>query len=116
MITDWKKKKVALLGFGVEGLETLRFLHKKGADVWILDKKQKEKFDQNLITQAEEFGVHFSLGETYLETLTEYEVIVRSPGVKRLLPELVAAEQQGVSITSHTKLFFDLCPCPIIGV
>ncbi len=116
MITDWKKKKVALLGFGVEGLETLRFLQKKGADVWVLDRKQKEQFDQNLITQAEELGASLSLGEKYLESLTEDEIIVRSPGVKRLLPELVAAEQQGVSITSHTKLFFDLCPCPIIGV
>jgi UDP-N-acetylmuramoylalanine--D-glutamate ligase len=36
--------------------------------------------------------------------------------VRRLSPELIRAEKNGVIITSQTKLFFDLCPCPIIGV
>ena len=51
-----------------------------------------------------------------LEHLTDYDVIFRSPGVRRLTPELVDAEKNDVTITSQTKLFFDLCPCPIIGV
>ncbi|SRR6266568_2491475 len=116
MITDWHKKKVAILGFGIEGLASAEFVQKNGAEVWILDRKQKENLDHNLVTQAEKNGAHFDLGKSYLENLDTYEVIVRSPGVKRLLPELLAAEKQGVAITSQTKLFFDLCPCPIIGV
>ena len=43
MITDWQKKKVAILGFGIEGLSSAQFLREKGAGVWILDRKQKEK-------------------------------------------------------------------------
>jgi len=116
MITDWEKKKVAVLGLGVEGTSILPFLKKSGASVWILDRKQKDNIDHNFITQAEEFGVEFQLGKNYLENLTDFDVIIRSPGVRRLLPELIEAEKKGVEITSQTKLFFDLCPCPIIGV
>lgn len=116
MITNWQKKKVAILGFGVEGLASLHYLQKQGASVWVLDRKQKEDLDQDLITQAEQLGADFHLGRNYLQDLTVYDVIVRSPGVKRLTPELLEAEKAGVIITSQTKLFFDLCPCPIIGV
>ena len=116
MITDWQKKKVAILGFGIEGLTSAQFLQKKGADVWILDRKQKENLDQNLVTQAEEFGAAVCFGKNYLDNLADYDVIIRSPGVRSLLPELLAAEKKGVTITSQTKIFFDLCPCPIIGV
>lgn len=116
MITDWKNKKVAILGFGIEGLAVLKFLEKKGASVWILDRRQKENLDQDSISQAEQLGAQFTLGKEYLENLSAFDIIVRSPGVRRLLPELLVAEKAGVTITSQTKIFFDLCPCPIIGV
>lgn len=116
MVTDWKNKKVAILGLGVEGLETLRFLTKKGASVWILDRKQKDVIDQNYISKSEEFNPHFILGKEYLDNLTDFDIIFRSPGVRRLLPEILQAEEKGVEITSQTKVFFDLCPCTIIGV
>ena len=116
MITDWQNKKVAILGFGIEGLASAQFLHKKGASVWILDRKQKENLDQDLVTQVEQLGAQFILGKMYLDQLKDFDVIIRSPGVRRLLPEIVAAEKHGVTVTSQIKLFFDLCPCPIIGV
>jgi UDP-N-acetylmuramoylalanine--D-glutamate ligase len=116
MINNWQNKTVAILGFGIEGMETLRFLQKEGASVWILDKRQKEQFDHDLITEAERLEAHFSFGKDYLNDLTNYDIIIRSPGVRYFLPELVAAKERGVVVTSHTSLFFDLCPCPIIGV
>src|ERR1700722_3822868 len=116
MIIDWQKKKVAVLGLGIEGTSILPFLKKSGAFIYILDKRQKEDIEQDFITQAERFGAQFRLGKNYLEDLTDFDVIIRSPGIRRLLPELTEAEKKGVVITSQTKLFFDLCPCPIIGI
>src|SRR6185503_19181733 len=132
MINDWENnpsessgqgpsatlraRKVAILGLGVEGLVSLRFLANKGANVWIVDRKKKEDIDQELLAEAEAFGAQFILGENYLTGLKQFDVIIRSPGIKRLTPELLDAEKNGVVITSQTKLFFDLCPCPIIGV
>ncbi len=115
-ITNWQKKKVAVLGLGVEGIATIEFLTKKGASVWVLDRKQSENIDHNLITKIKEFGAQLVLGKDYLNNLTDYDAVFRSPGVRRLSPELAEAEKQGVMITSQIKLFFDLCPCAIIGV
>ncbi|MGI0001746.1 MAG: UDP-N-acetylmuramoyl-L-alanine--D-glutamate ligase, partial [Nitrososphaeraceae archaeon] len=109
-------KKIAVLGLGVEGLATARFLHKNGITFYVLDRKEKDAIEQKIITEILEMGGQFHLGENYLENLTEYDVIVRSPGIRRLTPELLAAEKAGIVITSHTKLFFDLCPGKIIGV
>lgn len=116
MKIDWKNKKVAILGYGVEAMATLKYLQKKCEPIWILDQKQKEYIDQNYLTYAEQLGVRMELGTHYLKTLNDFDIIIRSPGVRRLLPELLQAELAGVMITSQTKLFFAECPCPIIGV
>lgn len=92
---NFNNKKIAVLGAGVEGLSSAAWLKKHGAKVTVLDKKQ---------------------GEHYLNGLDQYEMIVRSPGVRLNLPEIEAARKAGVTITSQTKLFFDLSPAKIIGV
>ena len=48
--------------------------------------------------------------------LIGYYAVFRSPGFHPKIPQLVKAKENGVEITSATKLFFDLCPCPIVGV
>src|SRR3989344_3698851 len=50
--------------------------------------------------------------EKPFEDLDRYDLIVRSPGVH--FDKLKKADAS--KITSQTKLFFDLCPCEIIGV
>lgn len=92
---DYKEKKVAILGYGIEGQDAEAYLKAEGAEVDILD----QKFDPN-----------------YLKNLKIYDVIVRSPGVYRFLPELLEAEKNGVVITSAIKIFFENCPAKIIGV
>mgnify|MGYP001606461292 CR=1 FL=1 len=86
----FKNKRIAVWE-GIEGLSSAKYLKGKGAKVTILDRKD---------------------GEDYLKNLNQYDFIVRSPGVK---PNLLKDVNQA-KITSQTKLFFDLCPCPIIGV
>ncbi|MFH1863982.1 MAG: UDP-N-acetylmuramoyl-L-alanine--D-glutamate ligase [bacterium] len=87
--------KVAILGYGLEGQDAEKYFKNLGEDITILDKK----FDEN-----------------YLDNLNKFDVIVRSPGVYRYLPEIVRAEKEGVKITSAIKIFFDKCPAKVIGV
>ena len=86
-------KKVAILGWGVDTQDVEPWLKKQGYQVTILDEKDRP------------FG-----------DLTKYDMLVRSPGVYRYRPEIVAAEKKVVEVTSKTKIFFDLCPAKIIGV
>lgn len=116
MITDWQNKKVAILGFGSEGISTSKFLKNKGAAITVLDRRGKEEIESEYLDDAENLGVQFVLGEKYLLDLTKFEIIIRTPGFYRNDQKLIEAEKHGVVVTSQTKIFFDLCPCPIIGV
>jgi UDP-N-acetylmuramoylalanine--D-glutamate ligase len=111
-IHELKGKHVAVLGMGVEGYASALYLAKLGAKVAVLDKREDLEKPQELLT----LGVTFLLGPNYLKKLSGVETIVRSPGIKRNLPEIVAAEAKGVQVTSQTQLFFDWCPGEIIGV
>ncbi len=95
MNMNYRGKKIAILGYGLEGVDAEKFLKSEGADITVLD----QKFDGK-----------------YLENLSSFDFIVRSPGVYRFLPEIVRAEKAGVKITSAVKLFFESCPARIIGV
>ncbi len=88
-------KKIAVIGEGLEGKSSAEFLKKHGAKVEVRDKKQ---------------------GEHYLDGLDEFDLIVRSPGIK--LSELITYNSELIipKVTSQIKIFFDLCPAGIIGV
>ncbi|MBI2026104.1 MAG: UDP-N-acetylmuramoyl-L-alanine--D-glutamate ligase [Candidatus Levybacteria bacterium] len=91
-MNDFKNKKIAVIGGGVEGVSSGKYLSKIGARVTILDKIQ---------------------GENYLGSLKDFDLIVKSPGVKfETLEKYVSKDK----ITSQTKLFMDLCSSRIIGV
>ncbi|OGH42043.1 MAG: UDP-N-acetylmuramoylalanine--D-glutamate ligase [Candidatus Levybacteria bacterium RIFCSPLOWO2_01_FULL_42_15] len=91
----FKSKKIAVIGVGVEGKSSAKWLRKHGAKVTLLDQKDNKN---------------------YLKNLDQYDIIVRSAGVKRSVIEQVLPKGSKAIITSQTKLFFDLCPSKIIGV
>jgi UDP-N-acetylmuramoylalanine--D-glutamate ligase len=103
--------KIAILGFGKEGISTLKFLKRQpefhGAEIWALDKNEKLKFPRRIFSQ---------LGENYLEGLDRFDLIVRSPGIRYNLLKIQQAIKGGIEVTSPTKLFFEKCPATIIGV
>lgn len=92
MKLNFEGKKIAIVGVGVEGESSVDFFKKQKAIVSSLDIKQ---------------------GKDYLADLGSYDLAIRSPGVK---PRDLEKYLTPAKITSQTKLFFDLCPCPIIGV
>lgn len=119
MLEELKNKKIAILGLGMEGIATTEFLLSNGISFTILDKKSEQAVQDlypEIYAKLKGKNISFLCGDDYLSHIESFNVIFRSPGIPVLTPELVAAQQKGVEITSQTKLFFDLCPCPIIGV
>lgn len=107
-------KKVAILGFEINGVDAAEFLLKHGADITVFDKKTKEDLD---LKDYDKKGVKFVLGPDYIKTgLTDFDYIFRSPAIYPFIPELKEAERSGVKVSSPIKLFFDLCPAKVIGV
>jgi UDP-N-acetylmuramoylalanine--D-glutamate ligase len=114
---ELKNKKIGILGIGIEGVATAHFLRDSGATLTMLDQKEEAQIDRTLLSGLKQMGItNYILGSDYLTHLEEFDIIIRSPGIKYLLPELQHAKNQGVTITSHMQLFFDHCPSKIIGV
>src|SRR3989344_5471392 len=109
------KSKIAVLGLGVEGKDTINYLQKKGInDITVFDKKTKSDLDLSGINTSD---LKFITGADYLKTgLTVYKTIFRSAGVYRFLPEIITAEKSGSVITSNIKLFFEKFNGVSIGV
>ena len=99
----FKGKKVAVLGLGMEGRDLVKYLLKEKALLTIYDMKVRKDLDLSGIPSKK---VKFILGENYLKKgLKDYDVVFRSPGVYRYLPQIVKAEKYGVKISSASKLF-----------
>lgn len=107
-------KKVAFLGIGKSNLPLIKLFSKKGAIVTACDAKNKMQLE-DIIKQLKNYNVQFRLGSDYLKDLN-FDIIFRSPGFNFFTPELIDAQNNGAIVTSEMELFFDLCPCKIIGI
>ncbi|WP_027632589.1 UDP-N-acetylmuramoyl-L-alanine--D-glutamate ligase [Clostridium hydrogeniformans] len=108
-------KKVAVVGIGVSNIPLINFLIKLGAQVTAFDKKNKEDLGQI----AEEFlekGIKLELGEGYLDRLTGFEVIFKTPGMRIDSEALVNAKKAGAKITSEMEEFVKYCKAKIYGI
>ena len=94
--------KIAILGYGVEGKSAEKFLNSSlgcrttKCRIEIRDVKKQ--------------------GKDYLKNLEKFDMVVRSPGIPYLLPEIQRAKKKGVKITSTTKLFFENAKGILVGI
>jgi UDP-N-acetylmuramoylalanine--D-glutamate ligase len=101
-----KNKKILILGFGREGIDTFLFLRKLFPNkiFGVADRSEKIKKPDKQTT--------LHLGEKYLEAIKKYDVVIKSPGIPfKIIPKLFLNK-----LTSQTKIFFDNCPGKIIGI
>ncbi len=110
----YKGKRATILGLGREGIALARFLVRQGAKVTITDIKQESQL-QEAMGDLAKLPVHYILGGHPQEVL-DTDVVFVSPGVPRQIPILEAARRRGIELNSETRLFFALCPAPIIGI
>ena len=111
----YKGKTIAVLGLSVEGIDSVQYFHAQGARVWCCDRRTKEELGSTYADLVP-FSSGFQLGNGYLSNLDRFDMVVRTPGMGLRFPELVALQKKGKEITSQVKLFYSLCPAPIIGI
>ncbi len=107
-------KRIAMCGIGVSNTPlVLKFLA-AGARVFACDRRTKEEIGE-LADRLEKAGAELRLGPDYLKNL-EVDMIFRTPGMNFYLPELTAARENGIAVTSEMEVFFELCPATIFAV
>ncbi len=108
-------KEIDVIGFGVSNGELVFRLAAAGANVTLHDRREAGQFRPEQISRLREAGVTLSLGESYLDSLNG-EIILRTPGLSYLTPELVEARRRGKVVTSELEIFMEICPCPVYGI
>ncbi len=109
-------KKVAIIGLGVSNLPMLDYLHNLNAKVSIFDKKDREKFEEEVISKIEKYNFNLFTGENNLENLNGFDIIFRSPSCRPDKPEILKEVERGAILTSEIEMVLKLAPCKIIGV
>ncbi|MBN1263337.1 MAG: UDP-N-acetylmuramoyl-L-alanine--D-glutamate ligase [Candidatus Pacebacteria bacterium] len=113
---DFKDKKIAILGLGIEGLSLIRFFTPKKALLTVFDIKTPAELG-SIYADLKKQNLKISWGKNYLKNgLLDFDFIFRSPGVKLSLPAVVQARRAGIPVSSATRIFFKECPGKIIGV
>jgi len=110
VIEQLKNKNILLLGFGREGKSSYDFIrkHLSNAPITIADK--------NPVTEKSIFNDPYTTlitGENYLDTLADYDIVIKSPGIS-LKNQLSTIDTSKIS--SQTDLFLQAFAPQCIGI
>jgi UDP-N-acetylmuramoylalanine--D-glutamate ligase len=114
MQTDFKNKRVTVVGLARSGVAAARALHAQGAIVTVTDKKPLDL----LGAQVKALGdsrIAVEAGGHPDRIFFETDLIVLSPGVPKL-PQILIARRHGIKVISELELAWMLSASPYIGI
>lgn len=102
-------KNIAILGFGKEGKSTYNFIRRHSSqNLTILDKNDILTNNPYL---KDDKNLTIITGETYLDNLSSYDLVIKAPGIVLLDIDLT-----NVNITSQLELILEIDKKNIIGI
>jgi UDP-N-acetylmuramoylalanine--D-glutamate ligase len=113
MRSDFKGKKVTVVGLARSGVSAARALHALGAVVTVTDKKPVEQLAAQIASLGN--GITVAAGGHPDRIFLETDLIVLSPGVPHIAP-VVQARRHGVKVISELELAWLLSDAPYIGI
>lgn len=111
-----ENKKVLILGIGVSNLPLVDYLYKNKAQVCIHDVKKIDQLDENIVSLINKYNISNVLGSNYLDDISGFDIIFRSPSILPSLPQLEQEIKKGVLVTTEIEMLMKLIPSKIIGI
>lgn len=108
-------KRVSVIGLAREGTDLARFLVGEGATVLVNDMRPAEALADRL-AELDGLPIRFVLGGHPADEVLAADLLYVSPGVPPEMPLLEEARARGIPISTGTRLFFERCPAPIVGI
>lgn len=106
-------KRIAVVGLGLSGLATVRFLLSQGIKPVVMDtRKQPAGLEQ--INPDKVDGIY--LGELDANRLAQMELIIVSPGISIKHPALRFASLQGAEVIGDIEIFARFNTLPVVAV
>jgi UDP-N-acetylmuramoylalanine--D-glutamate ligase len=115
MKTDWRSKRVLILGAARQGLALARWLALHGAQVTLSDTRDEQELRVARESLAE-YPIHWALGGHPMELLDSTDLLCPSGGVPLTLPIVAEAIRRGIPLSNDSQIFMEVVPCRTIGI
>lgn len=111
-----KDKHIAIIGAGVSNIPLIEILNNNKNDITIFDKKEINDMPEKAKELIKKHNIKTSTGTNYLDNLTGFDVIFRSPSLLPTNEYLLKEKERGALITTEVEQVIKLAPCKIIGI
>jgi UDP-N-acetylmuramoylalanine--D-glutamate ligase len=112
---DLFKKKVLVVGLGMTGVSTVRFLVNQGASVTVTDMAKEEELGDG-VKIIGKLGINMELGKHRSTTFENADLIVLSPGVPHNISQIKRARDKGIEVLGEIELASKFIEQPIIAI
>ncbi|MCL2499474.1 MAG: UDP-N-acetylmuramoyl-L-alanine--D-glutamate ligase [Defluviitaleaceae bacterium] len=106
---DFTGKKALVCGIARSGIAAAKLLLSRGAFVMLQDTKTE-------ITGEPLPGVLYLLGKDPDDIITDFDLIVISPGISVYKPFVQKAQSLGIPVWGEVELAYRCCPCPMTAI
>lgn len=107
------KKRIAVVGLGLSGLATVRFLLNLGIKPVLMDSRSKPAGIEQIAPEKVD-GIY--LGELDANRLAKMDIIVLSPGLSPAHPAIRFAVAQGAQLMGDVELFARVNQKPVVAI
>ncbi|MCH8538777.1 MAG: UDP-N-acetylmuramoyl-L-alanine--D-glutamate ligase [Alkalimonas sp.] len=112
-MSSWQQKRIAVVGLGLSGQATVRFLLQHGIRPVLMDTRKKPQGLKELALDKTD-GVY--LGELDANRMAHMDVLVVSPGLDLRHPAIRFAMAQGVEVIGDVELFARYNSKPVLAI
>lgn len=114
------EQRIVVLGLGISNVPLIRLLHSWGAKHVVGFDRSDHSATRELCAnlQAEGLLLRYYIGQDYMDYLAAEDctVLFKTPVIRYDIPELLAARDRGVLVTSEMEEFLKLCPAKVYAV
>ncbi|MDR1627478.1 MAG: hypothetical protein LBR79_01730 [Oscillospiraceae bacterium] len=107
-----KDKNIMFCGMGRSNIPLAAMFSNYANKIIIYDNMSKKDLKSRISLFPQ--NIEYRLGNKSLGNL-DMDIIFRTPGMNYFSNELTLAKKKGIAVTSEMEVFFDVCPCKIIG-
>jgi len=115
---EYKGKNITIMGLGLHGggAGAARFFAQQRAKVIVTDLKKESELKPSLEKLSKYKNIDYVLGRHRVEDFKKSDLIIKNPAVPNNSKHLKVARKYNVPIDTDIGIFFEHCPCSIIGI
>lgn len=115
-MSEWKGRRVTVVGLGRSGLAAAQLLCRAGARVTVTEAKESPAL-RAAVESLRPMGLyHAELGRHTASVIQDAELVVASPGVPDAQGPLAWAAARAIPVLSEVELAWRFCPSKVVAV